>query len=130
MTGLAETALAFCQECLGWEQPEIRDSIIVFRSSDPLGPSHGFVALQNFTDLNAVMLAASEWCKKVKLTLSFIYFPNVAGFDDGIAEPAVRRLTILRVGDDGGVHFGDPCHALLTACVEANRKLKGTTDAA
>lgn len=116
MTDLANTALEFCRECLGWGQVRafaLRGNAFIegLVVSEPINEYHRF----QYTDLNAVMEAAASWFNKRGL---FIHLHI------GVGRYSVTTSTD---GKDRGAlapSFQTACEALLTACVEAARKLK------
>src|SRR4051794_19944056 len=65
MSEVADVALAFARECLGWEDahfhdhPDIRQII-----TDSGEPSFLIVKRFRYSDLNPVMEAVQKWCKE------------------------------------------------------------------
>lgn len=109
MTDLAQIALEFCRECLGWERAATCAPYTVEHADAP-GES------LMHTDLNAVLAAVRQWCDQHDCWVQIQGDYSEAGW---LAEVCPSLL------DDGESAFStDPCHALLAACVEANRKLK------
>ena len=115
MTPLAQTALDFCRDCLGWEDACILEKwpCNVFRDHD-----RNRVILDvnlNADDLNEVVPAASRWCHRSGVTFSL-----------DCKEDVGYSVTIWGDWDpvvDSNRH-SNPCHALLAACVDASRKLR------
>lgn len=113
MTSLADVALAFCRECLGWEDARI------LNGTQTVFEGHGGGRL-GYTDLNAVMEAARGWRKD-----QLVWHKVTCG-------PGAHYVVhITKMPDDGGEHavLGAGCNpslclALLAACVEASRKMK------
>lgn len=108
MTPLQQTALDFARECLGYDTAKLHPNGDLELS---FVPPRGFNDFR-YTDLNAVMGAVCEWCDRHELNIDMYYVPAPSGMwhIDVNCDPIESR---------------DPCHALLAACVEANRKLKG-----
>lgn len=124
MTGLAQIALAFCRECLRWERPA--DRRFAEQNQDPHGnPSrawtpyvfdfYGKHGQLHFTDLSSVAEAARHWCDQNDASLELAYH--------GILPGEWEARIVTPVSLEAIVH-ADPCHALLAACVQADRKLK------
>jgi hypothetical protein len=108
MTPLAQTALDFARECLGWEDADIPNG------ATSIFDRHGRGWLKP-TDLNAVMEAARGWCDRHDHWVDLHSY-----WDEGwMAEVGPS-------GEDDGEDavLPDPCHALMAACVGAARKLK------
>lgn len=117
MTSLADVALAFAKECLGWDAASaqyVGDNVIWNGKFNEY--STGF----HFDDLNAVMEAVRGWCEANTLDCTLRYV-------------CISKLFEARlVGEENGsmgrelaqILYTEPCHALLAACVEAARKLK------
>lgn len=119
MTTPAQIALDFCREVLGWERPV--DRKYGERERDPHGePSrawspylfdyHGRHPQFHYSELSAVMPAVQAWCDREGCDLELHYHPRHGGFG------------VLCGGID--TWNENPCHALLAACVQANRKLR------
>ena len=120
---LSETALAFARECLGW-----RDAKVL--SHEPDAESPRLVVIERrakadtlfaVTDLRDVEATAGAWC--AAQGLQHAVKPAAGG------QPATAAVTRPRPGGDAtrlsSVSDPDPCLALLAACVEAHRKLRG-----
>jgi len=103
MSDLAQVALDFCRECLGWADVPAYDITdgVAFK----------------FNDLNAVMAAARSWMPGKSGSVSLHCF-------DG--ELFVAVVLSDRESGVRSEPLVDPCHALMAACVEAARKLRAT----
>ena len=129
MTDLAQTALDFCRECLGWERPMNRRFAETSRNATGDGPSlawtpyifdfYGKHPQFHYTDLSAVM-AAVKACRDqtqealdeyVTVTLSCASGEFIGHAFVGGGKPTTSTSS-------------DPCHALMAACVEAQRSLR------
>lgn len=131
MTLLADVALAFCRECLGWRMPVDRRFAEQNRNATGDGGSKAWSPYIfdgdakhdqfHYTDLDAVMGAAQGWCEANRLDCTLRYVCISELFEarlvgDGLNGNMSRELAqSLRT---------KPCDALLSACVEAARKLK------
>jgi hypothetical protein len=106
-TDLAQVALEFARECLGWEKA-YHDAFFgrIGEGSHPLPGTRSL----DYTDLNAVISAAQKWCNRTMSGLTLEYMPRQEGFG------------AYCEGND--TWDANPCHALMAACVEASRKLK------
>lgn len=133
MTALAQTALDFCRECLGWARPVDRKFAEQNLNCTGDGGSkawtpyifdyYGKLGQFHYTDLNAVMGAVRGWVS------------SYGEEGDGTSVVCVE-LRVMAVGNYAVVSHmehstlartegtADPCHALMAACVEAARKLK------
>jgi hypothetical protein len=115
MTELAEVALAFCRECLGWEKVHTftfgRELWVVRNLSATSDVGDTF----NATDLNAVMEAVRGWCDLNDAAVEIGYYDYIPG------EWEVHAITPI---SSEPVQSDNLSRALLAACVEANRKLK------
>ena len=118
MTALADVALAFARECLGWSSAAIVTTVASRNLiADGIGASF------DYTDLNAVMEAVRGWCEANRLDCTLRYVCISELFEarlvgDGLNGTMSREhAQSLRT---------EPCHALLAACVEAARKLKAS----
>ena len=120
---LSETALAFARECLGW-----RDAKVLSHEPDAETPRLVVMSarakadtLFAVTDLRDVDAAAGAWC--ASNGLQHAVKPGTGG------QPATAVVTRPKAGGEGtrlgSVSDPDPCRALLAACVEAHRKLRG-----
>lgn len=121
---LAETALAFCRGVRKWEYPVNRK--FGEQNKDPFGnPSQAWSPYIfdyqakhpafHYTDLNVVLAASQSWHRKHKLFLSVYSYPEIEGYCVAIFN---ANFTVER-------EHSDLCQALMDACLEANRKLKG-----
>ena len=106
MTPLAQTAIDFCRECLGWKDA---DEVLGFAPALYVSGNEPEEMLF-FMDLSAVIRAVREWCDRTGCRIEMHYSPDQNGFG------------VLCEGVD--TWDADPCQALLEACVEASRKLK------
>jgi hypothetical protein len=122
VTSLADIALRFCGECLGWNRPVDRKFAQQNRSADGNGSKawppyifdyHAEHDQFHYTDLNAIMWAVRGWCDKHDVSLEIYYVPYPTA------------LWHVSTGLDPIEHT-NLCNALLTACLEANTKLKAT----
>jgi hypothetical protein len=120
---LSETALAFARECLGW-----RDAKVLSHEPDAESPRLVVMSarakadtLFAVTDLRDVEATAGAWCTANGLQ----HAVRPAAGD----QPATATVTRPKAGGDGtrlsSVSDPDPCRALLAACVEAHRRLRG-----
>ena len=120
---LTETALAFARECLGWADAKVL-------SHDPDAESPRLVVISArakadtlfaVTDLRDVENTVRQWCAGHGLEHTV---------RTGTArEPAAATVTRPKPGGDparlGTASDPDACLALMAACVEAARKLRG-----
>ena len=113
-TDLAETALAFCRECLGWEQ--CRDYFDCSVCSVQRTTGEQF----RYHDLAAVMEAVTSWCREHSMLIEIVYMEEGDGRPWAVSFPSAAPAY--------GASGDNLCHTILAACVEANRKLKGTPD--
>ena len=105
MTPLAQNALDFARECLGWERCDkgcSREWIVRDQESF------------DYTDLNAVVAAARDWHRRHRLFLSVYSYPEIDGYCVAVFD---ARFTL-------DCEHRDLRHALMAACVQASRKLK------
>lgn len=108
---LAEVALAFCNECLGWEDAQLsaRGECDWIVSSNRWFP---------FTDLNAVMKAVQNYADTITVETQDVvprWYAKVWLDQENAGRGWIR----------GQSRHDNLCHALLSACVEARRRLKG-----
>lgn len=119
MTDLAQIALEFCRECLGWEDARLiskRQWIGYNWQIDPSDPTVSGSALFDYTDLSAVMEAVSDWAFKMNV---FVHLHIAVGrYSATVSERGATSASAAA--------HNNACHALLAACLEANRKLKAT----
>lgn len=109
MTPLQQAALDFCREVLGWvhcDKGASREWIV--RNQE----------FFDYTDLSAVMDAARTWCGRSGLILRMELGP----------ERFAVYLDTRKWQHLASSYSPDACHALLAACLEANRKLKQPAD--
>lgn len=111
MTSLADVAFAFCREVLGWEDVLALPEDSVMDEAAVIVRGNTDTALY-YTDLNAVANVVRDWVAEQTLYL------DISGSYTDPYRWAVTVNTVKVVHDDF-------CHALLAACVEASRKLKG-----
>ncbi len=112
MTDLAQTALAFARECMGWSEAEIPNG------ATSVFERHGRGRF-NPTDLNAVMAAVHTWCQA--------HHCQWAVFGNSRHEKFEHLAFILPFDDYWEArceNAPDASHALMAACVEAARKLR------
>lgn len=120
---LTETALAFARECLAWADAKVL-------APDPDAEVPRLVVLSArakadtmfaVTDLRDVEATVRGWCA-------------ANGLDHAVRpgtgpNPAVATVTRPKASGDparlASVTDPDPCRALMAACVEAARKLRG-----
>lgn len=120
---LTETAVAFARECLGWADAKVL-------SHDPDAEIPRLVVLSArakadtmfaATDLRDVEATVRSWC-------------TVQGLDYAVrpasgANPATATVSRPKPSGDlmrlASVTDPDPCRALMAACVESARKLRG-----
>jgi hypothetical protein len=110
---LAEMALAFARECLGWKDAHIpTGTSVVFH-----GHGGGRFKTQ---DLNAVMDAIRGWCKANRIAW------QSTEDGDGLHTRLTDRMGMVLSHRKSafGIPSDDLALSLLNACVEANRKLK------
>ena len=120
---LPETALAFARECLGWA-----DAKVLSHDPDAEVPRLVLISarakadtLFAVTDLRDVENTVRQWCAAQGLE---------SAVKTGAArEPATATVTRPKAGGDpvrlAAVTDPDPCRALMAACVEAARRLRG-----
>jgi hypothetical protein len=128
MTDLPHIALAFAREVLGWERPT--DRKYGQRERDPFGkPSktwtpyifdfYGKHPQFHYTDLNAVMEAVRGWRDQTQEALDeYVTVTLSCASGEFIGHAFVGR------GKPTTSTSLDPCHALMSACLAAARKLK------
>lgn len=120
---LTETALAFARECLGWA-----DAKVLSHEPDAESPRLVVISarakadtLFAATDLRDVEATVRGWC--AAHGLDHAVRPGTA------KEPATAVVTRPKAGGEptrlASVTDPDPCRALMAACVEAHRKLRG-----
>ena len=110
MTPLQQTAIDFCREVFGWKEAYLGSDFVLERPRASWLENRGEF---EFTDLNAVMSSVAEWSRTAVK-------PIVCGLDeDGFWAAAVGDASQTRHDSN------DMCHALLAACLAAQRKLKG-----
>jgi hypothetical protein len=69
MAGLDEIALAFCRECLDWEDARLTaDGGVEVPDSDQMGVD---LPRLDPRDLNAVLATAVEWCEQWDVPMSW-----------------------------------------------------------
>jgi predicted signal transduction protein with EAL and GGDEF domain len=115
MTDIAETALAFAKECIGWDDAGITDGsdspnlVVFFKSMDPIEPAPDYFEA---TNLAAVMDSVSRWCFERKCNLEIKIYPDAV------------RVWVMLDGEDLGCGKSDDdlCAALMSACLEAGRR--------
>lgn len=108
----AEAALAFCREVKGWEE------VYGPYPNNPkafCGGKDGEYQIFDPTDLNAVMAASEAFHQGRFLTLSIV--------NSGMGW--FVELENTHFGVHAKVDADDLCPALMAACVEASRQLKG-----
>ncbi|HEX3747555.1 MAG TPA: hypothetical protein VHW09_26655 [Bryobacteraceae bacterium] len=120
MTDLSDIALAFCRECLGWHNATKGDwPFSELIGNGPLPGSECF----GFADLNTVMDAVRAWLTEQE-DLGLLFGINRHG--DYLAQVQDECYSPSAVvGGDIYRSEGNPCRALMEACLEAARKLKG-----
>jgi hypothetical protein len=109
VTVLAQVAVAFCRGCLGWEDVR-EDGIGLYVYSHLDRPKKLF----HYHDLNAVITTVRKWCDKHGAIA-------ILGFGKG--DECSASVEFWDVDAYGEIEYPDPCHALLAACVEAQREL-------
>lgn len=121
---LADTALAFAREILGWEYPVDRASVRTSRGADgkesrAWGPylfrCHGQNPDFYYTDLNVVPQAVRAWCDERESALEF----GCYGYSPGEWEVEVDTPVSAERATNP-----NPCFALMAACLETNRKTR------
>jgi hypothetical protein len=116
MTDLAEVALDFARECLGWpEAHHENDNVFFYRWEGNVLKQVDYLY---FTDLNAVMDAVNTWRRSAKVWVSIHTVASDIGNWDVEAGRKGQRTSLCRYVTD------DLCLAVLSACVSANRKMK------
>lgn len=127
MTDLAQIALEFCRECLGWE--DVYTSEVQHPDEQVYSPSRVIMSGKNtnefhYTDLDAVMAGVRGWCHATKYRnrryLRFLGFALHYGSQKKKYTASIKAGVRLAIYSSA-----NPCHALLAACVEASRKMKG-----
>jgi hypothetical protein len=116
---LADIALAFAKECLGWD--EVKLAPWSSESMHGYDLKAGFGCTLAFTDLNAVMEEVRGWLSSRKLR-GYLSIHHGYCFAVHHRTPAgeIEMSSQIAIACED-----NPCHALLAACVEANRKMKG-----
>ena len=120
---LTDTALAFARECLGWA-----DAKVLAPDPDAEVPRLVVISarakadtLFAVTDLRDVENTVRGWC--IAQGLEHTVRSGAA------REPATATVSRLKPGGDStrlaSVSDPDPCRALMAACVDAARKLRG-----
>jgi hypothetical protein len=112
MTAHADTALAFCREVRGWKDAAGAHDVKTVFEHLREEPSEAF----QFTDLSSVLTAVRSWCDANDGAVEFSYHGYLPGEWEARVTSSVSLETIVH---------SDPCHALLAACLEAARKLRG-----
>jgi hypothetical protein len=112
MTALPQTALEFCRECLGWD--DVREDGIGLYVYSHAERSR----LLHYGDLNTVMAAVRGWCDQNEAGVEIGYYGYILGSWDVIASTPASSETH---------QSHNLSHALLSACLEAHRKLKAAT---
>ncbi len=109
---IAETALEFASECMGWNSPDICGPKLIreWNQDDP-----GKSKLFDFNDLNAVMAAVETWCP-----WTWLIGNTGASKDSYYVE--IRDADAEIIGES--YYHLNKCHALLSACVKSARKIK------
>lgn len=111
MTHLAQISLEFCRECLGWSHVRTSEAFPGMLVNDEEA-----VPTFTYTDLNAVMEAVRGWCDKHDRILETSYYRG--SYMARVFTAATRRDEVWEQDEQD-------CAALLAACVEASRKMKG-----
>jgi hypothetical protein len=112
MTDLAQIALEFCKECLGWEDARLDPRPDVFAVYDfTRGEWNGL----RFNSLDPVLEAVRYWVRG-KNERAWLNISLETGSD---WQRWQVEFYAVKVAHD------DLCYALLAACVETNRKLSG-----
>ena len=120
---LPETALAFARECLGWA-----DAKVLSHDPDAEVPRLVLISarakadtLFAVTDLRDVEATVRGWCAANGL--------EHAVRTGTAREPSTATVARLKPGGEpvrlASVSDPDPCRALLAACVDAARRLRG-----
>jgi hypothetical protein len=118
MDALAQTAIDFAHECLGWKDAAGTHGINTVFEHLGDGPCSALL----FTDLNAVMDAVRGWIAERPLDIE-IHFGNVAEGYVVLMKRFVKHGKHRAMADAFAERDDNLCHALLAACVEASRKL-------
>jgi hypothetical protein len=118
-SSVAEIALAFCRECLGWKKATIGNSPFAgMIGNGPLPGSECF----NFVSLNTVMEAARAWWQSVGGEKDFRFRIELG---DNLNIVSINRHD--DAADIAGIATApceNLCFGLMAACLEAARKLK------
>lgn len=117
MSTAEETALAFAKQCLGWQDAEAFTIGWKQTAVRNLSASKGAGGIFNASDLNAVIAASRVWCKQRRLSLEFYYLYPEDAYQAAVLGKRCHADSVSR--------SRDPCHAIMEACVEAQRKLEG-----
>jgi hypothetical protein len=112
MTEISEIALAFAKECMGWKDASIDSSFGCIGNGKLPGN-----AVLDFSDLNAIMDAGSEWCRAHYSYLKITYFYGIDEYGVEINNPA---FNVEKWAADKLL-----TRAIMSACLETQRKLKG-----
>ena len=116
MTDLADIALEFCRECLGWPAAKLSmwgqhsNGMVVSKRS------RSVTNRLRYTDLNAVMEAVRGWCDEHDLILETSHYKG----------SHMSRVFSNKRCDEAWQHDDNLCKSLLFSCLEANRKLKAS----
>lgn len=112
MTALADTALAFAREILGWEDAEFAPpevNIICVFTSTPFGMRF------EYSKLDSVACLVRHWCDEHEASFELSYYGHVPGeWEAEVSTPVSAEQAI----------DPNPRIALMTACLEASRNLK------
>jgi hypothetical protein len=114
MTELAEVALAFCRECLGWE-----DAYIAAGSINAPDDGQSGVRMFFYDTGGAAIQHVHAWCKE-----HCCHWGVVGNSRHGESEYLAYVIPHDDYWEGRDESAESPCRALLAACVEANRKLK------
>ena len=106
---LAEIALLFCREVMGWDDVFIGklNPIAVEKREQSFGWQNSFA----FTDLNFVLAAVQKWADEHSTAIILAY-----------RRQANCPAWAVSINGEEENH-DDLCHALMAACVSANRML-------
>src|ERR1700733_12478975 len=108
MTALPNIALAFARECMGWKVELSHGSVT--RNSE------GCLQHFRFNDLNVVIEAVQGFCA----INDHIFVLSSIGRGGRYVGATISKCTSIT----SGVESDNPCLALMSACVEAARRIK------
>ncbi|QDV34950.1 hypothetical protein [Tautonia plasticadhaerens] len=110
MSELADIALAFAKEVMGWEN--CREATLYQDAVCGHNPACNEGQIFSYGKLDSVMAAVREWCDDAEQGLTIAYYAGLPN--------APWRVVIPWEAE---VMHDNLCQALMAACLEAKRKL-------